>query len=181
MYELPTELEIQGKYYGIRSDYRVILDIFEAFEDDALSKSEKWQVAIQILFIDWENIPDYEEAIEKISWFINCGRKYVEKETPKRIDWKQDFQFIIAPINKIFKGECNDIRLEKYVHWWTFMGYFNEIGESTLSTIVGIREKIRKGQSLDKHEQEYYDENPEVITFDFDDSNSLELLELLRS
>lgn len=180
MYELPTSLEIDGINYGIRSDFRVILDIFRAFEDEELDKSEKWQVAIQILFIDWEDIMNYEEAIEKASWFINCGRKPIDKITPKRIDWEQDFQYIIAPINTMFRGKSNDIRLEEYVHWWTFMGYFNEIGESTLSTIVGIREKIRKGKKLDKHEQEFYDESPEIVNFEMN-SDSLELLEMLRN
>lgn len=180
MYDLPRSLEINGKNYEIRSDFRVILDIFVGFEDKDLTDTEKWLVAVQILFIDYDLIDDIETAMKKASWFINCGKKTIEKNIPKRFDWKQDFQYIVAPINKIHNGKCADIREEEYVHWWTFMGYFNEIGESTFSTIVGIREKIRKGKKLDKHEQEFYDESPELINFEMDNS-SLELLELLRS
>jgi hypothetical protein len=176
MYDLPKKLEVSGKDYEIRSDFRVILDIFEAFGDNSLSDVEKWLVAVQILFVDYDLIDNIEEAMKKASWFINCGKQPNEKNIPKRFDWKQDFQYIVAPINKTIG---KDIRGEEYCHWWTFMGYFNEIGECTLATIVSIRDKIRKGKKLEKYEQEFYDENPEIINFEMDKAN-LELLELLR-
>ena len=37
-YALPTEAEIGGSSYPIRSDYRAILDIFEVFGDPDLEK-----------------------------------------------------------------------------------------------------------------------------------------------
>ena len=38
-----------------------------------------------------------------------------------------------------------------------------EIGESTFSTVVSIREKKRKGKKLEKWEQEYYKNNKSII------------------
>ena len=43
---LPTSLTINGKPYEIRSDFRVGLNIIQAFTDPELSKSEKIEVLL---------------------------------------------------------------------------------------------------------------------------------------
>ena len=53
-----------------------------------------------------------------------------------------------------------------YLHWWTFMGYFCSIGESTLSTVVSIRDKILKGKKLEKYETEFRRDNPQYFKWD---------------
>ena len=60
---------------------------------------------------------------------------------------------IVADVNKVAGTE---IRVLPFLHWWTFVSYFNAIGEGQLSTLVSIREKLRKGKKLKKWEQEYY-------------------------
>lgn len=49
------------------------------------------------------------------------------------------------------------------MHWWTFFGLYMEIGESTFSTVVSIRDKKRKGKKLEKWEQEYYKNNKSIV------------------
>jgi transcription initiation factor TFIIIB Brf1 subunit/transcription initiation factor TFIIB len=49
------------------------------------------------------------------------------------------------------------------MHWWTFLGYFNEIGEGLLSTVISIRQKKNKGKNLEKYEQEFYRANKSLI------------------
>jgi len=49
------------------------------------------------------------------------------------------------------------------MHWWTFLGYFNEIGECLLSTVINIRQKKNKGKKLEKYEQEFYRANKSLI------------------
>ena len=58
-----------------------------------------------------------------------------------------------------------DVRALPYMHWWTFIGYYMEIGDCTFSTILDIRRKLRKHKKLEKWEREYYDENRELIEF----------------
>ena len=70
---LPTELEVNEKRYRIRSDYR---DILQAYNDPELEEKEKCYVALKILYINFEGIPekDIEEAYRKAVWFIDfCG------------------------------------------------------------------------------------------------------------
>ena len=64
--------------------------------------------------------------------------------------------------------EYAEMTIEKYakavsMHWWTFLGYYMEIGECTLATIVSIRDKKRRGKKLEKWEQEYYRNNKKLI------------------
>ena len=155
MYELPIAL----CGVGIRTDYRVILDIIVALNDPDLSEEEKALATIQILYTDWNEIKDYQEALQQAFWFISMGENS-KKFSPKIMDWEQDFKLIIPSINKVLGQE---VRSLSYMHWWTFLGAYYEIGESTFSNIVNIRSKRSRGRKLEKHEQEFYNENREVV------------------
>ena len=52
-----------------------------------------------------------------------------------------------------------EIRALPYLHWWTFLGWFQGIGEGNLSALVSIRDKLRRGKKLEPWEQEYYRRN----------------------
>jgi hypothetical protein len=86
--------------------------------------------------------------------------KYAKKSNTKILDWKQDEQMIFGSINKVAGKE---VRSEKFMHWWTFLGYFSEIDEGLLSTVINIRKKKAKGKKLEKYEQEFVRENQELI------------------
>ena len=55
------------------------------------------------------------------------------------------------------------------------------IGESTLSTVVGIRLKIVKGKPLAKYEKEFRRNNPEYFNWDSTSMAKKEDDELLKS
>ena len=83
-----------------------------------------------------------------------------DKKRPTLMDWEQDAALIIPAVNRVAGHE---VRAEKYIHWWTFLGYYMEIGESAFSQVVSIRQKKAKGKPLEKWEQEYYRENKRLI------------------
>lgn len=91
--------------------------------------------------------------------FISCG-DCETKPAPKLLDWEQDAQVIVADVNKVAGTE---IRALPFLHWWTFAAYFHAVGEGQLSTLVSIRDKLRKGKKLEKWEQEYYRKNKEKV------------------
>lgn len=178
-YELPTSLTIGGVGYSIRSDYRAVLDILIAFNDNELDGNDKAVVMLQILYENWENIPkeNMQEALDKASEFIDCGNKPDGKIHPKTVDWEQDASIIIPAVNKIAHTE---IRAISYMHWWTFFSYYMEIGESLFGSVLNIRIKKNKGKKLEKWEQEFYNENKSIIDFDKKDQRSEEEKEALR-
>lgn len=170
-WSLPTELTVGNVPYAIRTDFRVILDIFTAindpdlFEPDASDFERQYvqqQVTIEILFEDFENIPPeyWNEAAEKAAEFIDCGIKDDGKRKPQTMDWEQDAAIMMPAINKVSGQE---IRAVPYMHWWTFFGLYMEIGDSLFSQVIAIRQKQAQHKKLEKWEQDFYRENKEII------------------
>lgn len=167
---LPEVLPVSGEYYSIRTDYRNILQVFEAFQDPELQPEEKWIVAIYLLFENFscaddvlqaaQNGFDLEEAMKQISWFISAGQPEKQVLEQPTYNWTQDEQMIFSAVNKVAGRETREL---EYLHWWTFLGYFNEVGEGTFSFIVGIRHKLNKGKKLEKHEKEFLSHNKELV------------------
>lgn len=164
IWDLPTEVEIDGRMYPIRSDYRVILDICVALTDPELTDRERGYVVLDLFYPQMEKIP-YEslnEAVQKCFWFIRCGEpEEKNKRKTTLVSWEQDFQYIVAPINRVAGHE---IRTDEYLHWWTFIGYYNEIGgDCTFAQIVRIRDKLAKGKLKDKDDRKWYQENKRLV------------------
>lgn len=160
MWELPKTINLNKREFEIRTDYRAIIDILIALEDPNYEEDEKVLILLQILYPEWEDIDDYEEAVEKGLEFINMGQEESNTGGIKLMDWEQDSDLIIAPVNKIIGTE---IRSLDYMHWYTFLAAYMNIGKSIFSEVVGIREKLKKGKPLDKEEKEFYKSNKEMI------------------
>lgn len=160
---LPKQLEVNNVSYDIRSDFRDCLNILIACNDAELTKSEKLTVILMILYVNYDDIPidDTEEAIKKAIWFLNCGKEENDHVSNKPVyDWEQDEQMIFSSINKVANKELREV---EYCHFWTFISYFNEIGEGLFSTIINIRDKKNRGKKLEKYEQEFYSKHKDMI------------------
>ena len=161
---LPTSLEVNGKEYQIDADFRNILQIFLAFEDDELEDKEKAYICISRLYEDYTSIPksDLQDAFTAALDFLNYGNKKDEKETGrhKLMDWEDDETILFPAINKA--AGC-EVRALPFLHWWTFLGYFQSIdSESLLGTVLSIRQKKSKGKKLEKWEREFEKNNREL-------------------
>ena len=158
MIGLPTSLNVAGEEYPIRTDYRVILTIFAAFNDPNLNDREKFTICLNCLY---KVIPDdYEDAIKQAMWFIDGAELPGNGPSVRLMDWEQDEGMIFAAVNRVAGKE---IRAVEYLHWWTFLGYFYEIGEGRFATVVGIRSKMAKGKTLTKEERELLRDNGDTI------------------
>ena len=153
------EAVLGDRVYAIHGDYRDVLEIFSYFEDPDLPDYVKWRIALA-LFYEGEIPPRHrQEAMEFLSEFLTGGKGEDQTRGPKLLDWEQDGSMIVAEVNKVAGQE---IRALPFVHWWTFLGWFHGIGEGPLSTVVGIREKLRKGKKLEPHEKEFYRSHKQV-------------------
>lgn len=155
---LPSSLTVGEKEYGINGDFRDILEIFSYFQDETLPEFVRWQIGLRLFYK--ERIPPEEqrEAMEKMAEFISCGQKAAPG--PCLVHWEKDAGMIIADINRTASQE---IRAVPFVHWWTFLAWFHGIGEGQFSTVVGIRDKLRRGKKLEDWEKEYYRNNKDRI------------------
>lgn len=165
MWNLPTSLSVGGVGYFIRTDFRVILDILAAYTDPDNDPEERSLICLWSLYKDIEAMPPehYQEALDRAVEFIDAGFEpdNANKARPTLMDWEQDAPLIIPAVNRVAGRE---IRSMEYLHWWTFLGYYMEIGESLYTQVVSIREKKAKGKKLEKYEREFYNENKHIIT-----------------
>lgn len=172
MYSLQTSVVIDDEEFNIREsgDYRMVLDCFKVLEDMELTKQERLVTCLIIFYDGMETIedlgqlPDMAKAVKAMYEFFNCG----QSESPgihssyKLVDWESDESLIVSAVNKVAQKE---VRAESYIHWWTFMGYYMAVGDSPLSNIVSMRNKIVKGKKLEKHEREFRSENPHYFNW----------------
>ena len=154
-WQLPDTARIGDTEYEINTDYRDILQIVKILNDLDKPEYVRWYEAI-CLFYEGDIPDEYEqEAMEYLASFVSYG-EIDTKPGPQLIDWDQDARAIVADVNKVAGKE---IRALPHLHWWTFLSYFYAIGEGQLSTIVSIRDKMRRGKKLEAWEQDFYREN----------------------
>ena len=171
MYELPTTITVKDRQFHIRNsgDFRMVLDCFSALQDEELSEEYRILACLLIFYNEFNSVQDVqdceeyvEELVHELFVFINCGQETspgVERDIPL-IDWENDSPMVCAAINNVAKME---IRAMEYLHWWTFLGYYMSVGESVLSTVVGIRDKIAHHKKLEKWEQDFKKSNPKYF------------------
>lgn len=166
-WDLPYQINIDGCTYPIRNkcDYRVVLDVQKALQDERMSKVEKIYCALHIFYGEyWKKIKDLQKATDEMIKILNYGK------TPKTnsmsnnqpiMDWEFDFNKIAPAVSRVLGY---DVRTpNKFTHWYTFLGAYMEIGQdSTFSYFIHLRKQKQKGK-LTKEEREFWNEHKEEL------------------
>lgn len=160
LWNLPNRAVIGENTYSIHTDYRDILEIFSYLSNPDLPEFIRWQIALALFYEQPVPAEDQQPAMEYLVWFINGGARSPARSGPKLLDWEQDAAIIVADVNKVAGQE---IRALPFVHWWTFLSWFNAVGEGQLSTVVAIRDKLARGKKLEDWEKTYYREHKQKV------------------
>jgi hypothetical protein len=156
-WDFPTSMTIGEKTWEIRSDFRAVLDVMEVLSDEESTDEGRAVTALLIFYIDMDPYAltedEQREALDKMMWFIRGGRDESGPSGPRVMDWDQDFHLIAPPVNRVLGFECRSC---DYLHWWTFLGAYMEIGDCYFAQVVSIRSKKAKSKKLDKSDQEFY-------------------------
>lgn len=176
-YDLPLSVIVDNCEYKIRNkcDYRVVLDVFEVFNDEELSEQEKIKCSLYCFYQDIHDSINKEEdigtalanlditessyvLIEKMLDIINLGKKdnFNEPEQTKLMDWEQDWNILAPAINDVLHIEIRNPGT--YIHWHTLIGAYQQIKDCYWAQIVAIRNKLQKGKKLDESDREFYKE-----------------------
>lgn len=75
-WDLPVTVDVNGQPFVIRSDFRAVLDALAALSDPELTQAEQLSICLQILFPDWEQLPDAQAAFTAAMVFVNCGEPF---------------------------------------------------------------------------------------------------------
>lgn len=162
-YTLPTSVKLGNHICEFNSDFRDVLNIFNILSEPNLLQEEKIIIALENFYKSNSYIDYIEDAIKFMFEFINGGEledNNTVSSKPPLYSWEQDFTLIVAPINRVIG---KDVRGMEYLHWWTFLSAFMEIGECTFNTYVGIRDKLNRGKKLESWEEKIFKENRDKI------------------
>ena len=162
MFHLPYTVTVGEKEYPVRTDFRVILEIFVMLDDPDLSDADKTEALLRMFYLERPPAEDTEAAVQAFADFVEPRRSgKEEKQKASLIAWDQDFDLMVAPINHILGTEC---RCLEHLHWHTFLPAYLEIPpESVFARVLRIREKLRTGKKLEKSERIWYRRNADLV------------------
>ena len=154
-WDLPITVQVAGRVFAIRSDFRAVLDALAALADPDLTQQEQYIACLQILYPRWKELPDANAALRAAFTFINEGKEDEQQGfRPRLVDWEQDAALIAPAVDKVLGYSC---RRCGYLHWWEFLGAFHGIGDGlfapddqiTREQIVTILYRFAKFRGLD--------------------------------
>ena len=159
IFELPDAVTVDGVSYKIRTDFRVILEIFIMLDDPDLTDADRTEALLRMFYL--ERPENTEAAVEAFANFAN-PRRGSSKHDARLICWEQDFPLMVAPVNHILGCECRSL---PELHWHSFLAAYLEIPpESVIARVLRIREKLRTGKKLEKYERTWYRKNIDLVT-----------------
>lgn len=158
LWQLPTRATIKDREYRLHTDYRDILEVFSYLEDPELPEPVRWRIALALFYEEPVPEEDLPAAARYLADFISCGRK--EIPGPRLMDWQHDAPAIIAGVNRVAGREIREI---PYLHWWSFLSWFHAMEPGQLSTLVSIRDRLRRGKPLEPWQQEFYRSDPRAV------------------
>ena len=143
---------------AIRTDYRDILELLRwlgGTADPQLDQSGRWYVAMRLFYPTFAEMPQacWPQATDFLAQFLAAGRREQARPGPPLMDWQQDAPLIAAGISR---AAGQDVRTLPYLHWWSFLAWFDAIGEGSFATVVAIRDKLRRGKRLENWELDFY-------------------------
>lgn len=159
LWQLPVKTTIDGKTYHLHTDYRDILEIFSYLDDPDLPEPVRWRIALALFYEEPVPAHSYQPAMDYMTAFLCAGKK--TPPGPRLMDWNHDAGAILAGVNRAAGME---IRGLKYVHWWSFLSWFHAMEPGQLSTLVGIRDRLRRGKPLEPWQQEFYRNDPKAVS-----------------
>lgn len=135
---VPDSLTISGIRYPIKTSFRDWIKFENALcnQDDNVSIEDIFRLVFERIIPTPKH---YEEAVDQLLWFYNCGRDNHSsgKSSGKDIfSYEYDDGYIEAAFKQQYDIDLNDIEL----HWWKFHAYMLALSPDTeFVKIMGYR------------------------------------------
>lgn len=165
----------------INSNFRNVISVIRAFNDNDLSEFIKIEILIDNFYIDMPK--DKETAINDFLWFFRCGKEF--KPSKKELkDIPYDFEIDEGLIFAAIMAQYGiNIREIDYLHWWDFKAYFDSLtSEHLIVQVIGHRTKdlsklkgaeLKRTRELKEYWKIQYD-NPIKLTLEQRDKKIIE-------
>lgn len=155
---LPDTVEVDGRAFHIRSDFRISIMFELMISDKELSEKQKLQQMLSLYYVD--EIPkNVNEAIEQILNFYACGKQRKKKDsngskrkgiTSPVYSFDYDDGMIFAAFYDQYGIDLNDI---EFLHWWKFKAMFDALKEDNEIVKIMSYRATDLSTIKDKHER----------------------------
>lgn len=124
---LPESVNIGGVDYRINTGFRTSVLFELMIKDKSIPDKGKIEGMLRLYYP--EIPPDRDEAVKKILWFFNCGKKQKKKKESRNLtakDFRENqevysFEKDAFLIYSAFKAEYGiDLQDADDLHWWKF-------------------------------------------------------------
>jgi hypothetical protein len=121
-----------------------------AFEDDQLTGYEKQMIMLENLYP--QPIEDVQAALEMGMKFLDGGKVGEDEDSgPRLFSFEKDANLIFAAFRQTHGIDLQNI---EYLHWWSFLALFMDLGADTaFCNLVGLRKRVKSGKAT-KEERE---------------------------
>ena len=145
LWERPiSKVTVEGKYYRLRTSYRIVLQCFRVMSDDTLGDGDKIELCMDLLLRPISRLRSRRlSAGSQIRLFEAIFREYVDTGGKKiggekALDFDQDAGLIYAAFAQCYGMDL--LGRDKGLHWWEFAQLLGGLPEGTrLMQVVAIR------------------------------------------
>ena len=127
MFSLPFTVTVSGREVPVRTDFRVILEIFVMLADVALSDADKTEALLRMFYE--ERPADIPAALQAFRDFADPGSPARKPSGPALVNWSHDFPLLVGPVNHVLGAECRSM---PHLHWHTFLAAYMEISPDSV-------------------------------------------------
>ena len=159
---LPTKIRVNDNIYDINYDYKTVINILLAFEDEELTIEEKNYIMINNLYKDEIRQEDYITACEKAIKFIDCGNDEEDehKSNYRIYSFEKDASYIFTGISMTHHI---DLEIKSDLHWWKFVSLFMDMSPDCMfGQLVYYRKRKAEGK-LTKEEKKQYEKIKDIV------------------
>lgn len=169
--EFDDSFKYEGKIYHIEMSFDKILLLFEMFNDESISESEKPFLAMEMLI--QEDLPcfeSFEQAFELFKYimkeFLEVDLEVKAEQQPKIYDFQKDAGLIYASFFAVYKIDLFEFKGK--LHWKKFNALLANLDdESKFKQVVGYRTmKVPTGDSVSKEYREHVLKMKQIYALD---------------
>ena len=157
--DYPNRIEVNGKKYGIRTNFRNSILFELMMQDGGMDARGKVRRGLDLYF---PIVPDdLNAAVDAALWFYRCGREETlqQKRMAARRGRRQIYSFehdaglIYAAFRLAYGIDLQDIG---YMHWWRFRALFNSLPRDCEFVRVMEYRSIDINDQMPKEQKDFY-------------------------
>ncbi len=157
--DYPNRIEVNGKKYGIRTNFRNSILFELMMQDGGMDARGKVRRGLDLYF---PIVPDdLNAAVDAALWFYRCGREETlqQKRMAARRGRRQIYSFehdaglIYAAFRLAYGIDLQDIG---YMHWWRFRALFNSLPRDCEFVRVMEYRSIDINDKMPKEQKDFY-------------------------